>query len=62
MTGLRAGWRSLWSALRALSGDDAYELYVRHRQGRHPGEPLLDRAEFYQAELDRRFREASRCC
>ena len=54
--------RQLWGMFRELTGDDAYERYVRHRQGRHPGEPLLDRAAFYQAELDRRFREASRCC
>jgi uncharacterized short protein YbdD (DUF466 family) len=62
MTSLRARWRSAWEGLRALSGDDAYERYVRHRQARHPGEPVLDRSAFYRAELDRRFRQASRCC
>ena len=62
MTALRARWQSFWAGLRALSGDDAYERYVRHRQARHPGKPVLDRSAFYRAELDRRFRQASRCC
>jgi uncharacterized short protein YbdD (DUF466 family) len=55
-------WRLLWAGFRAVCGDDAYERYVRHRRARHAGEPILGRSAFYQAELDRRFRQASRCC
>jgi uncharacterized short protein YbdD (DUF466 family) len=54
--------RKFWSALRRLTGDDAYERYLAHRAARHPGESALDRAAFYHAELERRFRQASRCC
>jgi uncharacterized short protein YbdD (DUF466 family) len=52
----------LWATLRGLTGDDAYERYLAHRRARHAGEPVLDRSAFYRAELDRRFRQASRCC
>ncbi len=62
MSALATRWRRFWSGLRSLTGDDAYERYLAHRSAQHPGEPALDRAAFYQSELDRRFRQASRCC
>jgi len=59
---LAAGWRRLWAVLRAVTGDDAYERYLAHRCARHPGERALDRAGFYRAELERRWRRPGRCC
>jgi uncharacterized short protein YbdD (DUF466 family) len=57
-----AAWRRIWSGLRGLTGDDAYERYLAHRRAHHGGEPLLDRGAFYRAELERRWTRPSRCC
>jgi len=54
--------RTAWNCLRALLGDDAYDRYVAHRRERHPGEAILDRRQFYVAELDRRWVGINRCC
>jgi len=62
MRRLRATWRRLWSGLRAVTGDDAYERYLAHRLARHPGETVLGRGAFYRAELERRWVQPSRCC
>ncbi len=62
MNSLATGWRGLWAALRAITGDDAYERYLEHQRMHHPDELPLDRAEFYVAELERRWKQVSRCC
>lgn len=62
MNGFHAAWRRLWSGLRAVTGDDAYERYLAHRLAHHAEEALLDRASFYRAELERRWTQPSRCC
>ena len=49
----------VWAGLRAWSGDDAYDRYVREHAGH--GHALLDRAGFYRAYFDRRARRP-RCC
>jgi uncharacterized short protein YbdD (DUF466 family) len=54
--------RRFWVALRAVTGDDAYERYLAHCRERHPDTVPLDRAAFYSAELDRRWKQVSRCC
>lgn len=55
--------RAVWRALRALTGDDAYERYLRHRQARHPGEACLDRKAFYLDDQRRRYGAGvRRCC
>jgi uncharacterized short protein YbdD (DUF466 family) len=48
-------------ALRALSGDDAYERYLRHHSHAHAGEPLSRRA-FYLEREERKWSGVSRCC
>jgi len=55
--------RTLWRALRALSGDDAYERYLAHWHAHHAdeGEPL-DRQAFHQAEIERKWSGVKRCC
>lgn len=54
--------RRLWSGLRAVSGDDAYERYLEHHRRRHPDALPLGQAEFHVAELERRWSQANRCC
>ena len=62
MRSLQARLRNLWSALRTLTGDDAYDRYLSHVRACHPGTPPLERGAFYAAELDRRWMQANRCC
>jgi uncharacterized short protein YbdD (DUF466 family) len=66
MTGAAAGvvaaGRACWRALRALSGDDAYERYLEHRAATHPEAPILSRREFYVGEQQRKWGSINRCC
>ena len=52
-----------WAWLRQVSGDAAYENYLRHatRKG-HPGVESLTRGQFYLDSLRRRYSTVSRCC
>jgi uncharacterized short protein YbdD (DUF466 family) len=55
--------RAIWRVLRAFSGDDAYERYLRHQQALHPGEPCLGRQAFYLDDQRRRWSGGvQRCC
>jgi hypothetical protein len=64
--------RGAWSWLRQVSGDAAYEDYLRcTRRAPAHGAPLgvaggsappLSRAEFYLDSLLRRYSSVSRCC
>lgn len=49
--------------IREISGDDAYERYLRHWQKHHveEGEPQT-RAAFFKAELERKWNGVKRCC
>ena len=62
MKALSMCWRRIWSGLRAITGDDAYERYSEHCRLRHPDGTPLDRESFYRAELDRRWSQVNRCC
>lgn len=54
---------AIWRGLRAISGDDAYERYLQHRQALHPGEPPIDRRAFYLDNERRRWDGGvQRCC
>jgi uncharacterized short protein YbdD (DUF466 family) len=57
-----AAWRAGWRALRALSGDDAYDRYRMHHLGAHPEVPLLSRKAFYVDEQRRKWGSINRCC
>ena len=59
---LAGRFRALWQILRRLSGDDAYERYVRHHQVHHADEPLLTRAEFFRQWQDKKWNGVKRCC
>ncbi|MGZ8250226.1 CstA-like transporter-associated (seleno)protein [Methylomagnum sp.] len=53
-----------WRALRAITGDDAYERYLAHWHARHVSEGglPLSRKAFYEAETQRRWSGVKRCC
>jgi uncharacterized short protein YbdD (DUF466 family) len=55
--------KKLWCALRALSGDDAYERYLAHWSTQHSDEGTpLDRKAFFRAEQERKWNGIKRCC
>lgn len=61
---------NLWSVIRRLSGDDAYEQYLKHYAEAHSsvgGEaetlpPLLSREEFFKQWQDGKWKGVKRCC
>jgi uncharacterized short protein YbdD (DUF466 family) len=58
-------WRrlaALWSVLRALSGDDAYERYRAQHAATQAGEPCMSRREFCADAERRRWSGVNRCC
>jgi uncharacterized short protein YbdD (DUF466 family) len=59
---IMAAWRACWRAMRALSGDDAYERYLEHQAAAHPDTPALSRREFYIDEQRRKWGTINRCC
>ena len=60
--------RDAWSWLRQVSGDAAYENYVRYRARASQTQPgsrdarIVSEAEFYLETLQRRYSKPSRCC
>jgi uncharacterized short protein YbdD (DUF466 family) len=52
----------LWSLVRALASDDAYERYLQHHREHHPGLAPLDRRAFYLSEQQRKWSGVQRCC
>ncbi len=59
---MRAQLHRVWSWIRALSGDDAYERYLAHHARCHGRENPLSRREFCAREQERRWSGVSRCC
>ncbi|HEX5047698.1 MAG TPA: YbdD/YjiX family protein [Gammaproteobacteria bacterium] len=56
--------RRLWQAVRAATGDDAYERYVAHWREQHRGDSAapLDRRAFFHEEQRRKWEGVRRCC
>lgn len=54
--------RRLWQFIRRLSGDDAFERYLRHHAAAHPDDPPLSRGEFFKREQERKWNGVRRCC
>lgn len=62
--------KTFWSTVRRLSGDDAYEQYLKHYAETHAttGEhsesvaPLLSREEFFKQWQDSKWKGVKRCC
>jgi uncharacterized short protein YbdD (DUF466 family) len=59
-----SNFRAAWWWLRQVSGDAAYESYVRSHQRKHGCRDTapLSREEFYLDTLRRRYSGVSRCC
>jgi uncharacterized short protein YbdD (DUF466 family) len=51
----------VWTWLRAVTGDGAYESYLRHAATAAEAKPLTA-PEFYLDSLRRRYNTISRCC
>jgi uncharacterized short protein YbdD (DUF466 family) len=58
--------RHLWRGVRQLSGDDAYERYLKHHAEFHAisvdAPPPLSRKEFFQRWQDSQWKGTKRCC
>jgi uncharacterized short protein YbdD (DUF466 family) len=63
--------RSAWTWLRQVTGDAAYDNYLRSMERaaacdsiapKHAGNQPLSRADFYLDVLRRRYSSVSRCC
>lgn len=54
--------QALWRLVREISGDDAYERYLRHCAAEHPGLPSLSRRAFFKEEQTRKWNGVNRCC
>ena len=52
----------LWSLVRALATDDAYERYLEHHRQEHAEERPMARGEFYMRQQQRKWSGVSRCC
>jgi uncharacterized short protein YbdD (DUF466 family) len=57
-----AAGRSLWSFIRSLARDNAYESYLDHHRAEHPDERPLSRRELYLREQQRKWGGITRCC
>jgi uncharacterized short protein YbdD (DUF466 family) len=56
--------KKLWNSIRQLSGDDAYERYLRHyAEHHHDGaQPPLSKAAFFKTWQDKKWTGIKRCC
>lgn len=58
--------KHLWHCVRQLSGDDAYEVYVKHHAAFHQtsldAPALLSRKEFFKYWQDSQWQGVNRCC
>lgn len=57
----------MWSWLRAVTGDSAYETYLRHCSAGNANssaaaQAKMTRAEFYSDSLRRKYSTINRCC
>lgn len=62
--------KTFWKNIRRLSGDDAYEQYLKHYTETHSSiednpetlPPLLSREEFFKQWQDNKWKGVKRCC
>ena len=65
---LRSALRKAWLYLRQVTGDAAYENYVKYcaaaRKSDSSSDPtaVMGRAEFYSETLKRKYSTINRCC
>ena len=51
-----------WHILRELSGDNAYELYLKHHASHHTDAPTLSRKDFFLRQQQQKWNGIKRCC
>jgi len=58
--------KHLWHILRQLTGDDAYDVYLKHHEEFHESTldaaPALSRKEFFKLWQDIKWKGIKRCC
>ena len=54
--------RSVWRAIRELSGDDGYERYLAHHATAHPDVQPLTRAAWFTHNQHEKWTGVKRCC
>lgn len=65
---MKAKLKTAWSWVRHLSGDDAYDRYLKHYQEHHRvgdeqgGAGPLSKAEFFKQWQDQKWNGIKRCC
>jgi uncharacterized short protein YbdD (DUF466 family) len=59
---LRRVLRVGWSFVRQVSGDDAYERYLRHLARFHPDQAPMSRSDHYEFRQEQKWDRPSRCC
>jgi uncharacterized short protein YbdD (DUF466 family) len=52
----------VWRFLRQASGDDAYERYLEHMAGAHPGAAAMSRSQYFRFRQDEKWNRITRCC
>lgn len=62
MDKLTARLGMLWRYIRRVSGDDAYERYLKHQASAHPQEAPLSRKAFFRREQEKKWDGIRRCC
>ena len=59
-------FKHLWHLLRELSGDDAYERYLKHHAEFHANsvdaKPALTRKAFFALMQNKQWQGVKRCC
>ena len=60
--------KTFWGIVRRLSGDDAYEQYLKHYARHHQTDaghdyhPPLSKADFFKQWQDEKWNGVKRCC
>ena len=56
--------RRVWDFIRAMTGDDAYEIYLDHWRAEHAADQTkpLTRREFHKRSIAERWNGVRRCC
>jgi len=60
--------KAFWRIVRRLSGDDAYEQYLKHYarhhqdDAKHKCHPPLNKADFFKQWQDEKWNGIKRCC
>ncbi|WP_109014508.1 YbdD/YjiX family protein [Novimethylophilus kurashikiensis] len=60
--GLKRWGSAWWKTLRQLSGDDAYERYLKHHADHHSELTPLTREVFFRQWQERKWNGVKRCC